>query len=115
MKYGVKILSAFLLVMILSAGAFAATPSITMLSSGTCPACAQMSKVLQQIEKEYKGKISTSSINLDKNPDVAKKYNVRYVPMLIFKDSSGKEIAKEVGYRSIKDVKRIFEAAGVKI
>ena len=110
-----KILSALLLVMILSSTAFAAVPSVTMLSTKSCPACDQMSKVLQQIEKDYKGKISTSHIYLEKNPDIAKKYNVRYVPTLIFKDASGKEIAQEVGYRSLKDVLRIFEDFGVKI
>ena len=61
------------------------------------------------------GKISTSHIYLEKNPDIAKKYNVRYVPTLIFKDASGEEIAQEVGYRSLNDVLKIFERAGVKI
>ena len=85
-----KILSALLLVAILSSTAFAALPSVTMLSTKSCPACAQMSKVLEKISKDYKGKISTSHIYLEQNPDVAKKYNVRYVPTLIFKDASGK-------------------------
>ncbi len=115
MKYSVKILAAFLLVMILGSAACAAVPSVTMLSTESCPACVQMSKVFKEIEAKYKGKISTSHIYLEKNPDIAKKYNVRYVPTLIFKDASGEEIAQEVGYRSLKDVLKIFERAGVKI
>ena len=115
MKFSVKILSALLLVMVLCSGAFAALPSVTMLSTKTCPACAQMERVLKEIDAQYSGKISTSHIYLEKNPDIAKKYNVRYVPTLLFKDSSGKIVAQEIGYRSLDDVLEVFRKAGINI
>ena len=92
-----------------------AAPSITMLSTKTCPACVQMSKVLKQINATYKGKITTTHIYLENNPDIAKKYNVRYVPTLIFRDADGKEFAQEIGYRSLNDVIKIFAKNGVNI
>ena len=110
-----KIFSAVVLVMLLCSSAFAAVPSVTMLSTKSCPACTQMAKVLEQIDSEYKGRIATSHIYLEDKPELAEKYNVRYVPMLIFKDADGKERAREVGYRSVEQVLAVFENNGVKI
>lgn len=110
-----KILSAFVLVVVLCSSAYAALPSVTMLSTKTCPACEQMAKVLKDINAKYSNKISTSHVYLEDKPELAKKYNVRYVPMLIFRDANGKERAREVGYRSLKEVLNVFEKVGVKI
>ncbi len=88
-------------------------PSITMLSTKTCPACSQMEKVLQQLRSEYRGKVSTVHVYLEDNPDIAKKYNIRYVPTLIFRDSNGKMIAQQIGYRSIDDVLLTFAESGI--
>ena len=110
-----KILAAVVLVMMLSSCASAALPSVTMLSTKTCPACSQMEKVFGEIKAKYSGKITTAHIFLEDNPDIAKKYNVRYVPTLIFRDASGKTVAQEVGYRPLSDVLKVFAKAGVKI
>ena len=74
-----------------------------------------MAKVLEQINSDYKGRIETEHIYLEDNPDVAEEYNVRYVPMLIFRDGTGSEVSRVVGYRSVDDVIKIFREAGVKI
>ena len=112
----VKVLSAFLLVMVLCSVAGAASlPSVTMLSTKTCPACEQMSQVLNDIKAKYSGKVATYHFYLEDKPELAKEYNVRYVPMLIFRDASGREKAREVGYRSLDEVMKIFAKAGVKI
>ena len=108
-----KFFSALLLVLLFGSAALAA-PSVTMLSTKTCPACAQMAKVLKEIDKDYNGKISTAHIYLENNPDIAKKYNVRYVPTLIFRDANGNEIAQEIGYKSESEVIKIFNSNGVK-
>lgn len=111
-----RLFSALLLVVLVCSVAGAASvPSVTMLSTKSCPACAEMSKVLTQINSQYKGKISTAHVYLEDNPDIAKKYNVRYVPTLIFRDASGKTLAQEVGYRSVSEVIKVFQKAGVKI
>ena len=115
MKFSVKMLSALVLVMVLCGCASAALPSVTMLSTKTCPACAQMENVMKEINAKYSGQIKTSHIYLEDNPDIAKKYNVRYVPTLLFRDSSGKVVAQEVGYKDLDAVLAVFRKAGVKI
>lgn len=112
----VKLLSALILVVVACSCASAApVPSVTMLSTKTCPACEQMSQVLKDVSAKYAGKVATSHIYLEDNPDIARKYNVRYVPMLIFRDASGKERAREVGYKSLNEVISIFRKAGITI
>ena len=113
MKLSVKIVSAFVLVVVMSSCAFAALPSVTMLSTKTCPACEQMEKVMKEINSQYSGKISTAHIYLEDNPDIAKKYNVRYVPTLLFKDASGKIVAQEIGYKNLDAVLAVFKKAKV--
>ena len=114
MKLRMKFVLALVFVMAVSACAWADLPSVTMLSTKTCPACEQMSRVLSQIKSDYSGKISTAHIYLEDNPDIAKKYNVRYVPTLLFRDGSGKIVAQEVGYRSMDKVLKVFREKGVK-
>ena len=106
-----KILSAILFVMLLCSSACADVPSVTMLSTKTCPACAQMAKVLEKIDREESGRISTSHIYLEDQPELIEEYNVRYVPVLIFKDADGKEIARKIGYMPKDDVMKIFKGA----
>lgn len=121
MKLNFKIFAVLLVISVLSymsCAALAASdskPSVTMLSTKTCPACVQMSKVLKQIDATYKGRIKTAHIYLENNPDIAKKYNVRYVPTLIFRDADGNEIAQKVGYCSMSEVIGVFADKGVKI
>ena len=115
MKRYAKFLTVVLFVMILCSAASAAVPSLTMLSTKTCPACEQMEKVLNELNASRKGKLTTSHIYLEDNPDIARKYNVRYVPTLLFRDASGKVVAQEIGYRSAAEVVKIFENAGIKL
>ena len=110
-----KFLASLVFVLIFAGSAFAGVPSIIMLSSHSCPACAKMSGVLREINTQYRGRITTTNIYLENNPDIAKKYNVRFVPTLILRDSAGKEIALEVGYKAADELLKIFENAGVNI
>ena len=114
MKFSVKMLSALALVMIMSSCALAALPSVTMLSTKTCPACEQMESVMKEINAKYSGKLSTAHIYLEDNPDIAKKYNVRYVPTLLFSDASGKVVAQEVGYKNLDAVLAVFRRVGIR-
>ena len=110
-----KILLSFVLVIVIASSAFAGMPSVTMLSTKTCPACAQMEKVFKQVDSDYAKKIQTSHIYLEDNPDIAEKYKVRYVPTLIFRDASGNEIAQKIGFMSLKDLVKVFKDSGVKL
>ena len=44
-----------------------------------------MAKVLEQINSDYKGRIETKHIYLEDNPDIAKKYSIRYVQTMLLR------------------------------
>ena len=96
----------------------AAVPSVTMLLSKedeNSATCTQMKVVMNELKANYKGKLTISNIYLDDNPEIAKKYNVRYVPTLIFRKASGEVITQEIGVKSASEIIRIFANAKVKI
>mgnify|MGYP002625579605 CR=1 FL=1 len=113
MKY--KFMSAVIIVVLMCSCAWADVPSVTMLSTKTCPACRQMQKVFAELRQNYPDRISTSYVYLEDNPYIAEQYKVRYVPVLIFRDAEGNELAQEIGYRSANDVIKIFMKAGINI
>lgn len=114
MKALKKIISVVLLVFVMCSAASAALPAVIMLASHDEPTCQRMSEVLSEINQKYRGRISTSIVYLEENQDIAKKYNVRYVPTLIFRDTDGKDFAGGVGYKTLQEVLRVFAAAHIK-
>ncbi|MFC2594127.1 MAG: thioredoxin family protein [Fretibacterium sp.] len=74
-----------------------------------------MSKVLDEVNDKYAGKLVAEKVDLEKNPEVAREYKVRFLPTLLFLDAEGKVVRQEVGYRSLDEVLEIFKKAGVAI
>ena len=61
-----------------------------------CGPCKMMSPILQQLAKNYAGKIRVGKINTEKNQQLAAKFNIRGIPHLIlFK--GGKKIKESTG------------------
>lgn len=61
-----------------------------------CGPCRQLSPIIDDISNDLKGRLEVYKVNIDQNPDVPSKYNVRGIPtLLIFKD--GAPVATKVG------------------
>ena len=61
-----------------------------------CGPCRAIAPVLESLAEDYDGKVKIVKINVDKETDLANKYNVSAIPSLIIvKD--GKEIDRIVG------------------
>jgi len=56
-----------------------------------------MSKVLDQFSAKHGEIIEVQIVNVREYPDVARLYQVRYVPTLVFLDEEGKMLDKRVG------------------
>ena len=61
-----------------------------------CGPCKMFAPVLDEVAKEYEGKISVAKLDIDANPSTPGKYGIRGIPTLIlYKD--GQAHAQKVG------------------
>ncbi|WP_428407083.1 thioredoxin TrxA [Hyphococcus sp.] len=61
-----------------------------------CGPCKQIAPALDEIAKEFEGKLTVAKVNIDENPETPGKYGVRGIPtLMIF--SGGEHVATRVG------------------
>ena len=63
-----------------------------------CGPCKMIAPVLADIAKEHAGKIQIAKLNVDDNPNVARRYEVMSIPtLMLFKD--GEPVERIIGAR----------------
>jgi thioredoxin 1 len=61
-----------------------------------CGPCRMIAPTVEEIAKEYAGKLKVCKLNTDENPDIASKYKIMGIPTLMFfKD--GEKVDQVVG------------------
>ena len=75
-----------------------------------CGPCRMVAPIVDDLAKEYDGKITFYKLNVDDNQVTAQKFGVMCIPALIvFKN--GKPVSNIVGYRPKPELKKSLEAA----
>ncbi len=73
-----------------------------------CGPCKMVAPVLEELAKEYEGKVKVVKLNIDENQGTATEYGVRSIPTLIlFKD--GKECERMIGVQSKEILKQMID------
>ena len=73
-----------------------------------CAPCLAAAPVLEELSKEYDGKIGFAKIDVDENGPLAVKYGIAAIPtMLIFK--GGQPVQQILGYRPKKELKKVLD------
>jgi len=74
-----------------------------------CGPCKMIAPYLEELAKEYAGKIKVCKLNVDEAPDLATKYSIMSIPaLLLFKD--GKIMEKRVGAMNKKELEKFSQA-----
>ena len=72
------------------------TPVLVDYWAEWCGPCKMIAPVLDEIAKDYSGKLKICKLNIDENAETAPKYGVRGIPtLMLFKD--GEVAATKVG------------------
>lgn len=74
-----------------------------------CGPCRMLGPIVEELAKEYEGKVVVGKLNTDDNPNTASRYNISAIPtMLFFK--GGQVVDQLVGVHSKKDIKAKVDA-----
>ncbi|MCE5314462.1 MAG: thioredoxin family protein [Armatimonadota bacterium] len=92
-----------------------ALPRLLDLGATKCVPCKMMVPVLDDLSKEYKGKLKVDFIDVWKDQSAGEKYNVQSIPTQIFFDAKGKEVYRHVGYFPKADILKAFKDHGIKL
>jgi thioredoxin 1 len=61
-----------------------------------CGPCKTVAPILDEIAREYQGRLTVAKVNIDDNPATPNEYGVRGIPtMILFRD--GKQVDAKVG------------------
>lgn len=90
-------------------------PLLLDLGAGKCIPCKMMAPILEGLKKEYAGSLKVRVIDVEENPDIAEKHQVRIIPTQIFFDAAGKELFRHEGFMSGEDILAKFKELGVRL
>ena len=93
----------------------AALPRLVDLGAHSCIPCKKMAPILEQLRKEYDGRLRVEFIDVWQNPDAGQKYGIRLIPTQIFYDAAGRELARHEGFIAKEDILAQWTALGVSL
>lgn len=73
-----------------------------------CGPCKLLAPHLQAIQNKYKGKLIVYKIDVDKDPEIAQRFNVQAMPTIIFIGAKDK-YKSELGYRDYDEFEKLVK------
>jgi thioredoxin 1 len=75
-----------------------------------CAPCRIVGPIIEELAKEYEGKIKIGKVNVDENPKIAQDFSVMSIPTVIF-FKNGKPGKTMIGAQSKDNYKKIIDEA----
>lgn len=83
-------------------------PAIVDFWAEWCMPCKMISPVVDEMAKEFSGKVKIGKVNVDENTELASDLTVMNIPTLVF-FNGGKEVKRVVGVVSKKELLKKME------
>ena len=90
-----------------------ALPRLVDLGADKCIPCKKMAPILEELKKDYAGRLDVQFIDVWKNEGAGKQYGVEMIPTQIFFDAGGKELFRHVGFFSREDILAKWKELGI--
>ena len=73
-----------------------------------CGPCRMLGPIVEELAKEYEGKVKVAKLNTDDSPNAASRFNISAIPTMLF--FKGGEVAQQlVGVHSKADIKKTLD------
>lgn len=89
-------------------------PVIADFGLGFCQQCRKQKATLDDIREAYGDRIVIRMVNVGKETDLTKRYDVEWIPTLVFIDPAGNIVLKKVGPLGYDEIRRQLSRMGVK-
>ena len=89
-------------------------PTIAEFGRGTCIPCKQMKPILEDLAREYEGKVNVLIVDVDEYAALTRQYGIMVIPTQIFLGKDGKEVSRHVGLFPREDIVAELAKMGVK-
>lgn len=89
-------------------------PVIADFGMGFCQQCKKQAETLKDIRETYGDKVIIRVVNVGKEADLTKRYEVEWIPTLVFIDPKGKVVLKKVGPLGYEEIRTQLSRMGVK-
>jgi thioredoxin 1 len=93
----------------------AGLPRLLDLGAGKCIPCKMMAPILEDLKKEYAGRLMVEFIDVWQSPDAGKRYGINVIPTQIFYDAAGRELFRHAGFFSKEDILGKWRELGVNL
>ncbi|HNX44523.1 MAG TPA: thioredoxin [Bacteroidales bacterium] len=71
-------------------------PAVVDFWAEWCGPCRTIGPLIEELAKEYEGKVMIGKVDVDANPDIVARYSIRNIPTILF-IKGGEVIDKQVG------------------
>ncbi|MBP7937206.1 MAG: thioredoxin family protein [Phycisphaerae bacterium] len=96
-----------------SAPTAAGLPRLVDLGANQCIPCKKMAPILEELRKEFAGRLQVDFIDVWENPKAGDEYHIKLIPTQIFFDASGKELFRHEGFFSRENILGKWKELGV--
>jgi thioredoxin 1 len=90
-------------------------PRLVDLGAGKCIPCKMMAPILEELKKEFAGKLQVEFVDVGEKPDVGQAYGIQLIPTQIFYDAAGRELFRHEGFYSKADILAKWKELGVNL
>jgi thiol-disulfide isomerase/thioredoxin len=87
-------------------------PTVMELGASWCPACRSMKPVMKKLQDGYTG-FNVKYVDVEKDTATATKYDVTYIPVIVFMDARGTTLHSQVGAMSKGHILEKWKELGV--